>query len=263
MSLPDGIASAAAPIIAVPPAIELHQVSVCFTVAKERIVSFKEYVLHRLKNRVEHQQLWALKAVDLEVRAGETLGLVGRNGAGKSTLLKVISRVLRPTQGRVIVRGRVAPLLELGAGFHFDLTGRENVFLNATLLGHPRGPVEERFDSVVRFAELEEFIDLPVRSYSSGMLARLGFSVATMFRPQILILDEVLAVGDASFQLKCIRRIQEFQARGTAILLASHDLSSVAQHCHRVAWIEDGTIVDIGEARGVLDRYSTAMVGAS
>jgi ABC-type polysaccharide/polyol phosphate transport system ATPase subunit len=241
------------------PAIDITGVGVRFHLPTEKISSFKEYVLRRLTNRIQYRHLWALKSIDLTVRRGETFGIVGRNGAGKSTLLKVISRVLQPTTGRIVVRGRVAPLLELGAGFHFDLTGRENVFLNATLLGHSHASVQRRLNQVTEFSELQDFFGLPVRMYSSGMLARLGFAVATLFRPEILILDEVLAVGDVGFRQKCLDRIEEFQAEGTSILYASHDLQAVASHCERVAWIDRGEVVRIGPAMEILDLYSSTL----
>lgn len=236
-------------------AIELSDISVRFEIPAERIVSFKEYVLRRLTAKIDRRILWALKDVDLEIRAGEVVGVIGRNGAGKSTLLKVVSRVLQPTSGRVVIRGLVAPLLELGAGFHFDLSGRENVYLNAALLGHARRRVEERLSEVVEFSELHAFFDVPVRNYSSGMLARLGFAVATMFRPEVLLVDEVLAVGDAAFQIKCHERIEDFRSRGTTILLVSHQQSEVAEHCDRAVWLDNGRIAAIGSTQEVLDRY--------
>jgi ABC-type polysaccharide/polyol phosphate transport system ATPase subunit len=237
-------------------AIELTGIEVRFSMPTERIVSFKEYVLKRIAGRLEHRELWALRSLDLEVRPGEFVGVVGRNGAGKSTLLKVISRVLTPTGGRVVVRGQIAPLLELGAGFHFDLTGRENVFLNAALFGYSARVVQRHLAEVVAFSELEEFIDLPIRNYSSGMLARLGFAVATMFRPDILLIDELLAVGDTGFQEKCLGRIHDFQQQGTAILLVSHQMESIADHCTRAIWIERGGLEAEGPTDEVLRRYS-------
>ena len=240
--------------------VELTGIGVRFVVPTERIVSFKEYILRRVKNQIQHRELWALRDVDLTIRRGETLGLVGRNGAGKSTLLKVMARVLRPTLGRVIVRGHAAPLLELGAGFHFDLTGRENVFLNATLFGFAKSLIAEHLPAIIEFSELEGFIDMPVRNYSNGMLARLGFSVATQFRPDLLILDEILAVGDTGFQLKCLERIESFRARGTSILLVSHELETLAHHCDRVAWLEHGRLVDIGPPGQVLEPYRASVV---
>jgi ABC-2 type transport system ATP-binding protein/lipopolysaccharide transport system ATP-binding protein len=244
-------------------AIELAGIGVRFSIPNERIRSFKEYVLRRLSGRIGHRELWALADVSLAVATGETFGVVGRNGAGKSTLLKVVSRVLRPTTGRVILRGRTAALLELGAGFHFDLTGRENVFLNAALLGHARGLVARHFDEIVAFAELAEFIDLPVRSYSSGMLARLGFAVATQFRPDLLIVDEILAVGDTGFQDKCLRRLEGFRRQGTTTLIVSHELEHLEAHCDRVAWLEHGRIVALDAPARVVPRYREAMLAAS
>lgn len=246
-------------VVTAAPAIELRGIGVRFDIPTERIVSFKEYVLRRLTSKIEKRLLWALNEVDLEVQPGEVLGVVGRNGAGKSTLLKIVSRVLRPTTGRVIIRGKLSPLLELGAGFHFDLTGRENVFLNASLLGHSRRQVEDRLDYVVEFSELSEFIDVPIRNYSSGMLARLGFAVATMFRPDVLLVDEVLAVGDAGFQVKCHERIEQFRDRGTTILLVSHQQGEVVQHCDRALWLDHGCVAAIGETKEVLERYEAGL----
>lgn len=247
------------PVDRAQPAIRLEDINVRFEMPAERIVSFKEYVIRRLTGGVERRELWALRDVSFEIRTGEVLGVVGRNGAGKSTLLRVISRVLHPTSGRLVVRGRLAPLLELGAGFHFDLTGRENVFLNAALLGHSRRRVEQHFDEVVQFSELQEFIDVPVRNYSSGMLTRLGFSVATMFRPDILLLDEVLAVGDVSFQGKCLERIRDYRARGTTILLVSHQTVEVEKYCDRALWMDHGRVAALGETTGVIERYLEAL----
>lgn len=238
------------------PAIALAGISVRLDIPTERIGSFKEYVLRRLMGGIERRELWALRGIDLEVRPGEVLGILGRNGAGKSTLLKIVSRVLQPTSGRVVLRGNIAPLLELGAGFHFDLTGRENVFLNAALLGHTRRKVEQRLGEVVDFSELANFIDVPIRNYSSGMLARLGFAVATMYRPDVLLVDEVLAVGDLAFQEKCLSRIRDFRARGTTILLVSHQISEIAEHCDRALWLEQGQTAALGETEDVLKRYS-------
>lgn len=244
------------------PAIELMDISVHFRIPTERVPSFKEYVLRRVTARIEYHDLWALKALSLTVEPGEVFGIVGRNGAGKSTLLKVISRVMHPTNGRVIVRGRLAPLLELGAGFHPDLTGRENVFMNGTILGYSKTSIRAHFDEVVDFAELPAFIDAPLRTYSSGMVARLGIAVATLFRPDILALDEVLAVGDLGFRQKCLERIEAFRACGTTILLVSHDPGTVEAHCHRVAWLDHGTIVALGPPAEVLPRYAEAMANS-
>lgn len=241
------------------PTIELSDIGVRYRIPTERIGSFKEYVLRRMATATEYRELWALRDLTLKIWSGELLGIVGRNGAGKSTLLKVVSRVLHPTTGRVIVRGRLAPLLELGAGFHPDMTGRENVILNATILGHPRALVEESLEGITEFAELQEFINLPIRTYSTGMTARLGFAVATQFRPDILLMDEVLAVGDVGFQEKCLGRIAGFRAAGTTIVLVSHSLETLAEHCDRVAWLERGRVSAIGPPGEVLPRYARAM----
>lgn len=243
-------------------AIRLEKVSVRFQLPAERIVSFKEYVLRRLSGRIDHRDLWALHEVDLVVPPGQMLGIIGRNGAGKSTLLKVISRVLRPTAGRVVVRGRTAPLLELGAGFHFDLTGRENIYLNATLFGYGRDLISRHLHDIVGFSELGDFIDLPIRNYSNGMLARLGFAVATQFRPDILILDEILAVGDTGFQEKCLQRIDRFRTEGTSILLVSHDLDRIRASCEAVVWIEHGRLIAQGPPAELLDAYRDGFASA-
>lgn len=236
-------------------AIRLDGVSVCYRVPRERIPSFKEYAIRWLRREISYHDFWALKDVSLEVRRGEVFGIIGHNGAGKSTLLKVIARVLRPTCGRVQVRGRVAPLLELGAGFDSELTGRENVFLNSAILGFSRRDTEARFDRIVEFAGIREFMDMPLRTYSSGMIARLGFAVATDVQPEILIVDEVLAVGDAEFQAKSFARIQEFRASGTTILMVSHNLAAVQSMCARAAWLHHGEVRALGPAEDAIKQY--------
>jgi homopolymeric O-antigen transport system ATP-binding protein len=241
------------------PSLEVTDLGVRFRIPRQRIASFKEYVLHRLLRGIEYHELWALRSVDLQVEAGEVLGVIGRNGSGKSTLLKVLSRVLRPTTGRVLVRGRVSTVLELGAGFHADMTGEENIYINASMLGLPRAAVRERFDEVVEFAELAEFIDSPVRTYSSGMVARLGFSVATLSRPDVLLIDEVLAVGDMAFQQKCLKRLEGFRSEGTSVVLISHDLGSVERLCDRAVWLDHGEVRSLGVAGEVTEAYRAAL----
>jgi len=247
-------AAPAAPVIG-EPLIQLDNVSVLYRVPRERIHSFKEYAIRWLRRQVAYNEFWALKDVNLEVRRGEVFGIIGPNGAGKSTLLKVVARVLRPTTGRVRVRGRVAPLLELGAGFDMELTGRENVFLNGAVLGYSQRDIAERFDRIVDFAGVREFIDAPLRTYSSGMVVRLGFAVATDVRPEVLIVDEVLGVGDAEFQRKSSARIEAFRDANTTILMVSHSLGAVTQMCKRAAWIEHGVIRSIGPAPDVVADY--------
>jgi len=239
-------------------AVCLENVSVCFRVHRERVASFKEYAIRKVQGKVQTESFWALNEVDLTVRQGEIFGLVGRNGAGKSTLLKVVSRVLRPSRGRVWMRGRVAPLLETGAGFHPELTGRENIFLNGTILGFTRREMEDKFDRIVDFAELWEFIDAPIRTYSSGMIARLGFSVATDIRPDILIVDEVLAVGDEAFQKKCLARMESFQEHGATVLLVSHTMDTIAKMCQRAAWLDHGRLHAVGTPEEVIAAYRAA-----
>jgi ABC-2 type transport system ATP-binding protein/lipopolysaccharide transport system ATP-binding protein len=235
--------------------IRLEKASVRYRVPQERMRTFKEYAIRWLQGKVKHNSFWALKDVDLSINQGEVFGLIGENGAGKSTLLKLVARVLRPTDGRVVVCGRVAPLLELGAGFHPELSGRENVYLNGAILGFTRAEMDRKFPEIVRFAELEQFIDAPMRTYSSGMWARLGFAVATDVQPDILIVDEVLAVGDEAFQRKCNTRIREFRERGTSILLVSHSMATVEDMCQRVAWLGHGKLLEVGETRHVIRSY--------
>ncbi len=239
--------------------IRLEKVSVRYRIPQERYGTFKEYAIRRLQGRVRHQSFWALDGVNFEVYKGEVFGLIGQNGAGKSTLLKVISRVLRPTRGRVVVKGRVAPLLEVGAGFHPELTGRENVFLNGALLGFRREEMEQRFEQIVDFAELWDFIDAPLRTYSSGMWARLGFAVATDTDPEILIVDEVLSVGDESFRRKSAARMQEFRDRGTTILIVSHNLEVIETMCHRAAWLDHGRVQLLAEAPEAIRAYRNSL----
>jgi ABC-type polysaccharide/polyol phosphate transport system ATPase subunit len=235
--------------------ILLENVGVRYRIASERIATFKEYMIRRIQGKVHHREFWALRGVNMSIRKGEVFGLIGHNGAGKSTLLKLLSRVLKPTEGRVVVRGQVAPLLEVGAGFHGELTGRENVFLNGALLGFTNKQMEEKFARIVDFAELWDFIDSPLRTYSSGMWARLGFAVATDSQPDVLIVDEVMAVGDEAFQEKSLDRIMHFRESGATILLVSHDLPLVEQLCHRVAWLDHGRVQQLGETEQVLSGY--------
>lgn len=235
--------------------VQVENVSVCYHLPRERIGTFKEYAIRRLQRRVSHEEFLALHDASLEIRRGEVFGIIGPNGAGKSTLLKVIARVLRPTAGRVVVRGTVAPLLEFGAGFHPELTGRENVFLNGVLLGFTQKQMEEKFDRIVDFAELGDFIDAPLRTYSSGMVARLGFAIATDVKPDILIVDEVLAVGDTSFQEKSAARMQEFREQGASILLVSHNMTTIQNMCQRAAWLDHGGVNAIGEAKEIVAQY--------
>ncbi len=232
--------------------IRLDGVSVRYRVPHER---FKEYMIRRMQGRVKHHSFWALKNVNLNVYGGEVFGVIGQNGAGKSTLLKLVARVLRPTEGRVLVKGWVAPLLEVGAGFHPELTGRENVYLNGALLGFTQEEMDEKFDGIVEFAELRDFIDAPLRTYSSGMWARLGFAVATQVQPQILIVDEILSVGDEAFQRKSLDRINAFREQGVTILLVSHNMALIEQMCQRAVWLDHGKLQSVGSVPDVIRAY--------
>jgi ABC-type polysaccharide/polyol phosphate transport system ATPase subunit len=237
------------------PVIILNNVSVRYRAPEETIGTFKEYAIQVLRRNVRFREFKALNNIELQVNQGEILGIIGRNGAGKSTLLKVIARVLIPTEGRVRIRGMVSPLLELGAGFHPELTGRENIFLNGTLLGHSRREIESRLPEITEFAELGAFIDSPLRTYSSGMVARLGFSVATTWRPEILILDEVLAVGDDAFRHKCQLRMEKYRNEGATTLLVTHDSGTVESLCSRAVWLDHGQIKAIGSSQEIVALY--------
>jgi ABC-type polysaccharide/polyol phosphate transport system ATPase subunit len=237
------------------PAIALTGVSVRYFVPTESIRSLKEYAIRRLRGRMDHGELLALRDVSLTVASGERVGIIGPNGAGKSTLFRLIARVRRPSEGRVVVRGRVAPLLELGLGFHGELTGRENVILHGTLLGRSRVEMTERMDRIAEFAELEAFLDAPIRKYSTGMVARLAFAAATDVDPDVLLVDEALAVGDERFRAKCHARMAGFRERGKTFLLVSHLLDEVRETCTRAIWIAEGRIERDGPAAEVCDAY--------
>ena len=243
-------------------AIVLDQVSKRFTLERDRPRSLQELALGLLKGNHKNgrrETFWAVKDVSFAVQWGQTLGIIGENGSGKSTLLKLITRVLEPTSGHIEINGRLAALLELGAGFHPDLTGRDNIYLNGSILGLSRRDVQSRLDEIVSFAELERFIDVPLKHYSSGMQVRLGFSIATSVDPDILLIDEVLAVGDEAFQHKCLDRIDEIRAKGKTILFVSHDLATVGDLCDQVLWLDDGVIRGRGLPRRVIDLYLTSV----
>jgi len=238
--------------------VRLDGVSVRYTRPTEKIETLKEYAIRRVKRGVRYNQFWALRDVSVELGRGESLGVIGPNGAGKSTLLKVIAHVLRPTEGRVRVRGNVAPLLEFGAGFHPELTGRENIFLNGALLGFTRREMESKYERIVAFSELAEVIDAPLRTYSSGMIARLGFAVASDVTPDVLLLDEVLAVGDESFRRKSATRMNEFKAQGATIVLVTHSMPNVVEMCQRALWLDRGQVRALGAASEVTEAYVRA-----
>lgn len=235
--------------------IEVRDVSMRFRMANDRISSIKEYAIARLRGKLKYNEFEALKHVSFDVKRGEVMGLIGRNGAGKSTLLKVISGILKPTEGNVIVRGNVAPMLELGSGFDFDMTGRENIFLNGAILGYSKDFLKSKYDEIVAFSGIEPFIDMPLRNYSSGMVARLAFSVATVVVPEVLIVDEVLAVGDAEFQEKSRRRMMELMGGGTTVLFVSHNMEQIREMCNRVVWLDHGSVVNFDVAEAICHAY--------
>ena len=235
--------------------IRLEAVSLCYRLAKQRLPSFKEYAINFLRGSLAYEQLWALRDIDITLRRGETLGIIGRNGAGKSTLLKVISRVLKPSRGSAVINGRIAPILELGSGFDYELTGLENVYLNALLLGHSRREIIGKMDGIVEFSGLGDFIRSPLRNYSSGMQARLGFSIATAWVPDILILDEVLSVGDATFTDRCEERLRSFHEAGATVLMVSHATGAIVKNCTRCIWLDDGQMKADGKSQEVVKLY--------
>ncbi len=237
------------------PVITLENISIRYRIPHENLSGIKEYTIRWLQRRIQYDEFWALKDVSFQVGRAAIFGIIGQNGAGKSTLLKVMARVLKPKTGRVVIHGWLAPLLELGGGFHPELTGRENIFLNSALLGRSRQETRSLLDEIVAFAEIDEFIDAPLRTYSTGMAARLGFSVATCVRPDILLIDEVLSVGDALFQKKCLDRMYAFRDQGTTIVIVTHSLSTIEGFCDRTLWLADGQIKMIGNPHEVAREY--------
>lgn len=236
--------------------IKVDHVSMKFNLASERFDGFKEYVIRSLKKEIKYNEFWALKDVSFDVYKGDSLGLIGLNGSGKSTMLKTIAGVLKPTKGTVSVRGNVAPLIELGAGFDFELTAKENIYLNGALLGHSRDVMNEHYEDIVEFSELRDFMDVPVKNFSSGMVSRLAFAIATIGVPDILIVDEVLSVGDFRFQQKCEQRIRNMMEQGATILFVSHSIQQVKDICNKVVWLEHGNMKRFGDAAEICEEYS-------
>ncbi|WP_302610363.1 ABC transporter ATP-binding protein [uncultured Mitsuokella sp.] len=239
-------------------AVEIHDVSMRFNLAREKVDSLKEWFVRRITgNTAKSDEFWALQHINLNIPKGDSMALIGSNGSGKSTLLKIISGILTPTKGNVVVNGSIAPLIELGAGFDFDLTGRENIFLSGATLGYSKNMMLENYDAIMEFSELKQFEDVPVKNYSSGMLARLGFSIATIVKPDILIVDEVLAVGDHAFQEKCSKRMEELMSGGTTVILVSHSEADVLRICHHAAWINKGNLMFIGDSGEAVKAYNS------
>ncbi|MBQ6559504.1 MAG: ABC transporter ATP-binding protein [Erysipelotrichaceae bacterium] len=235
--------------------IEVKNVSMKFRMSDEPINSLKEIFTTALSGKLKYNEFLALDDVSFDLEKGKTLGLIGKNGAGKSTTLKLISGILKPTTGTIIVRGNVVPMLELGAGFDLELTGRENIYLNGAILGYSKEYLQSKFDEIVDFAEIGEFIDMPIRNYSSGMMARLAFSIASVVQPEILIVDEILAVGDVAFQEKSYNRMKELMSGGATVLFVSHDLDKIEEMCDQVIWLDKGKVVMKGKTRKVCEAY--------
>ncbi len=235
--------------------IDVEKVTIRFNMATEKVDNLKEYFVRLVTKQLMFQEFLALQDVDLKVKKGEAWGLIGINGSGKSTLLKAISGIMKPYKGTITVRGNIAPLIELGAGFDANLTARENIFLNGAVLGHSKKEMQEHFEEIVDFAEIRKFLDSPIKNYSSGMKARLGFSVATMVKPDILIVDEVLSVGDYKFKQKCQKRMEEMLSSGTTLLFVSHSIDQVKELCDHALWLDHGKMVMSGEAGPICDAY--------
>lgn len=235
--------------------IEVNNVTMKFNLMEERVDTFKEFLVKAIKGQLFYNEFIALDGVSFTVEHGDILGIIGFNGAGKSTMLKLLAGILKPSKGSIKVNGTVAPLIEVGAGFDPDLTARENIYLNGAILGYDREFLDKHFDEIIDFAELRTFIDVPVKNFSSGMYARLGFSIATIVQPDILIVDEVLSVGDFHFQEKCEMRIQEMIRRGTTIIIVSHDINMIERLCNKVVWLEKGKMKDFGETKGICEEY--------
>jgi len=239
--------------------VDVDHVTIRFNLANQKIDNLKEYFIKILKKELMFQEFLAVKDVSFQVREGEAWGLIGTNGSGKSTMLKAISGIMKPYKGKVTIHGSVAPLIELGAGFDMECTARENIYLNGCVLGHSLKFMEEHFDEIVEFAEIQKFLDSPIKNYSSGMKARLGFSIATMVKPDILIVDEVLAVGDYKFRQKCEKRMKELLEGGTTLLYVSHNIEEVKRLCDHAIWIDHGETRMIGDVKTVCDAYMSEM----
>lgn len=237
------------------PIVTVDHVSLKFKIEQNRANSLKEFCVRWLKHDLKSEDFWALSGVSFEVEKGDVLGIIGHNGAGKSTLLKVISGIMKPTEGSVEAHGNIVPMLELGSGFDFELSGRENIYLNGAILGYSEQFLDSKYQEIVDFSELGSFIEAPLRTYSSGMLARLAFSVACIVEPEILIVDEILSVGDADFQEKSRARMMELMTGGTTVFFVSHSLEQIREMCNKVLWLEHGHVQAFGDAEEICDRY--------
>ena len=235
--------------------IEVKNVSMRFNMAKEKHESLKEYFLAAVQGKLQFEEFYALRDVSFNVEKGDFYGLIGLNGSGKSTLLKIISGVFKPSAGSTVVHGTIAPLIELGAGFDMDLTARENIYLSGTVLGMTPKYIDSKFDEIVEFSELQDFLDVPLKNYSSGMVSRIAFAIATVTKPDVLIADEILSVGDFLFQEKCEKRMRELMSGGTTVILVSHSIEQIERMCNKVTWLEKGRVRMTGDMRTVCDAY--------
>lgn len=242
--------------------IKINNVSMRFNLGIEKNFSLKLFFINMFKKREkkEKKEFWALKDVNFEVKKGEVIGFVGSNGAGKSTLLKIVAGVMKPTKGNIEKYGNICPMIELGAGFDMDLTARENIYLNGAILGYSKEFINEKFDEIVEFSELRDFLNVPVRNFSSGMVTRLAFSIATIVDPEILIVDEILSVGDIAFQQKSENKMRSMIKGGTTVLFVSHSLNQIKSLCDRVVWLENGTVKKIGNPKEICEEYETYMM---
>jgi len=238
--------------------ITLENITMKFNMPKEKVDSLKEYFIKFVKRQLKFDEFIALNNVSVNIKAGEVVGLIGLNGSGKSTMLKIVSGILKPSSGKVTTNGSISPLIELGAGFDMDLTARENVFLNGYVLGYSKATMLEKYDEIIEFSELRDFQDVAIKNFSSGMIARLGFSIATITRPDILIVDEILSVGDFLFQQKCEKRINEMMSGGTTVLIVSHSIDQIERLCDRVVWLEKGNVKAVGETKEICEVYKTS-----
>ncbi|MGL5973140.1 MAG: ABC transporter ATP-binding protein [Oscillospiraceae bacterium] len=236
-------------------AVDIQDVTMVFNLNKENIDSLKEYFIKFIKKQLFFNEFIAVDNISLNIKKGEIMGFIGLNGSGKSTLLKIIAGVYKPTKGSISVNGNIAPLIELGSGFDFELTARENIYLNGAVLGYSKKFIDNVFNDIVDFTELHEFLDVPIKNYSSGMVARVGFAIATLVKPDILIADEILSVGDFLFQQKCEKRIRQLMADGTTVILVSHDITQIERLCDRVAWLEKGKLKMLGSTKEICDIY--------
>lgn len=237
------------------PMIEIKDVSLKFNIDRNRANTLKEFVVRFFKRELKYEEFWALNGITFEVNRGDVVGIIGHNGAGKSTLLKVVSGIMKPTKGTVTLRGNIVPMLELGSGFDFELSGRENIYLNGAILGYSEEFLKSKYNEIVEFSELGNFIESPIRTYSSGMLARLAFSIACVVEPEILIVDEILSVGDADFQEKSRNKMMELMTGGTTVFFVSHDMDQIKEMCNKVVWIEHGVMQEMGVTEEVCKHY--------